>query len=99
PPPRSTLFPSTTLFRSNRELKLPTPRHNNPILVYLFEDRDHYERFMRARYPNLPMRRAFFVAQPRGMGGGDDLLVYTFLGDHLRSEEHTSELQSRSDLV
>lgn len=70
----------------NDELKLPAARSSNPILVYLFEDRDHYERFMHSRYPDLPMRRAFFVAQPRGVGGGDDLLVYTFLGDHLRQD-------------
>src|SRR5262249_6328765 len=70
----------------HRELKLPTARIYNPIQVYLFENRDYYERFMRSQYPDLPMRRAFFVAQPRGVGGGDDLLVYTFLGDHLRQD-------------
>jgi hypothetical protein len=68
------------------ELKLPLARASNPIQVYLFEDRDHYERFMRARYADLPMRRAFFVAQPRGMSSGDDLLVYTFMGVHLRQD-------------
>ena len=54
--------------------------------VYLFEDRDAYERFMQSRYPNLPRRRAFFVAQPRGVGGGDDLLVYTFWGERIRQD-------------
>jgi hypothetical protein len=70
----------------HHELKLPSARIFNPIQVYLFENRDQYERFMRSQYPDLPMRRAFFVAQPRGVGGGDDLLVYTFLGDHLRQD-------------
>src|SRR6266404_2140591 len=46
-------------------LKLPNP--TALVNVYLFEDRDRYERFMHARYPDLPLRRAFFVAQPRGM--------------------------------
>src|SRR5262245_60156179 len=65
-----------------KDLRLPTP--NSLITVYLFEDRERYESFMRYRYPDLPRRRAFFVAQPKGMSSGDDLLVYTFWGDHIR---------------
>ncbi len=41
---------------------------------------------MKARYPELPKRRAFFVAQPRTVGGGDELLVYTFWGERLRQD-------------
>src|SRR5947199_3220316 len=41
---------------------------------------------MRTRYPDLPKRRAFFVAQPRTVGGTDDLLVYTFWGDRVRQD-------------
>jgi hypothetical protein len=67
-----------------KDLRLPTP--NSLVNVYLFEDRERYENFMRYRYPDLPKRRAFFVAQPRGMNGGDDLLVYTFWGDHIRQD-------------
>src|SRR2546430_3259267 len=55
-PPRSTLFPYTTLFRS-------------------------------------PMFDAF----PVGAGGIDGLA--RFISVHRRSEEHTSELQSQSNLV
>src|SRR5206468_4372052 len=78
--PISTLFPYTTLFRSN-ELKKPQrgvivilkpalalghfPKHLEPVLPVLF------------RKP--PVDRAAFFGE--------------------RSEEHTSELQSRSDLV
>src|SRR5436190_11999014 len=65
-PPRSTLFPYTTLFRSMRDLNDPT--------------------------------RIAILGIPAGQGW-----VFTcpswntaFLG---RSEEHTSELQSHSDLV
>ena len=65
-----------------RELQLPAA--SNLIQVFLFEDRDRYERFMHARYPDLPRRRAFFVAQPRG--GGEDLLVYTYWGDRVRED-------------
>jgi hypothetical protein len=68
------------------ELQLPAPPSSALVRVYLFEDRDRYERFMQARYPSLPRRRAFFVAQPRGMGAAEDLLVYTFWGDHIRQD-------------
>jgi hypothetical protein len=52
--------------------------------VYLFEDREHYDRFMQARYPDLPRRSAFFVAQSRTIGGSEDLLVYTYWGDRVQ---------------
>jgi hypothetical protein len=67
-----------------KELQLP--QSNTIIQVYLFEDRDHYDRFMKVRYPDLPKRRAFFIAQPRTVGGGDELLVYTFWGDKMRQD-------------
>jgi hypothetical protein len=67
-----------------RELQLPSA--NTLIQVYLFEDRDRYDRFMHAGYPDLPRRRAFFVAQPRAVGGVDELLVYTFKGDRIRQD-------------
>src|ERR1700739_1342462 len=38
-----------------RELELPDS--TTLIQVYLFEDRDRYERFIRTRYPDLPRRR------------------------------------------
>lgn len=59
---------------------------NVVVNVYLFEDRDRYERFMEGRYPSLPRRRAFFVAQPRTIGGPDDLLVYTFWGERIQQD-------------
>src|SRR5581483_9492208 len=46
-----------------RELTLPTS--DRPVFVYLFEDHERYERYMQTRYPELPRRRAFFIAQPR----------------------------------
>src|SRR2546428_6805408 len=69
-PPRSTLFPYTTLFRS-----LHAP--GGPAGWRARRDRvpEHHPGLLR------PARRP-----------GEDLLL-------LRSEEHTSELQSRSDLV
>ena len=69
-----------------QELHLPAPGSHVLINVYLFPDRDRYEQFMKAKYPDLPRRRAFFVAQPRSVSSGDDLLVYTFWGDHIRQD-------------
>src|SRR2546430_5980501 len=69
-PPRSTLFPYTTLFRSH-------PSGDRRISV-------RQRRLVRARQGQF--RRA-----PEGDRGIDDL--------RSRSEEHTSELQSQSNLV
>src|SRR2546421_7337732 len=64
-PPRSTLFPYTTLFRSTRRERPPRSR------------------LPRARARSTRPTRACRAPRPRAS----------------RSEEHTSELQSRSDLV
>src|SRR5438034_10671009 len=61
PPPTSTLFPYTTLFRSSRS---PEPR-----------------------------------ADHRRHGPGRFISSRAAAGEGIRSEEHTSELQSHSDLV
>src|SRR2546430_3842399 len=61
-PPRSTLFPYTTLFRSPRLLPAAPPRHDD-----LMGPRPHDAQAIQVVWP--------------------------------RSEEHTSELQSQSNLV
>src|SRR5690349_23156008 len=71
PPPRSTLFPYTTLFRSVLQ---PRPAGDQPAIR---GDRAAGER----RHPRQAPHRH---GRPRGQN---------------RSEEHTSELQSRRDLV
>src|SRR2546430_12638537 len=69
-PPRSTLFPYTTLFRSSQVADLPLNGRNFMALV---------------------------SSQPGVTGGpGYDPLAKGLKG---RSEEHTSELQSQSNLV
>src|SRR5206468_6758347 len=74
PPPRSTLFPYTTLFRSLIEEVRTGPGsfeyRRSPVVG---------DRFVAAAALRLPR----IDPPPRGF----------------RSEEHTSELQSRSDLV
>src|SRR2546421_2788313 len=80
-PPRSTLFPYTTLFRS----------HISHLEVRILEAR-FLERHLRARVLHGLHHRAEHRDPDRAFE-----LVDADLGP--RSEEHTSELQSRSDLV
>src|SRR2546421_5809536 len=85
-PPRSTLFPYTTLFRSRARLLARSEFHAGrvrlPVHRKLGLVRAH--RAAAARLDQLRHRaRRVHAARP-GL---------------LRSEEHTSELQSRSDLV
>src|SRR3712207_7123719 len=76
-PPRSTLFPYTTLFRSHRRL---TGRHHHPDGPGRVEGGD--ER----------VQRVCSLGAVLACGGHR-------VGVAVRSEEHTSELQSRQYLV
>src|SRR2546427_6879714 len=87
-PPRSTLFPYTTLFRS-----IPTAEETgpNPVDTYRAEDIQK----LGVRIPTeltekLPVITGFAVNENIANGGD---------GRTERSEEHTSELQSQSNLV
>src|SRR2546427_4461312 len=77
-PPRSTLFPYTTLFRSLRSL---------PGLLPVLE--------RRLAGPHHAGRR---VRELRRLHGADRA-EQRDAARHRRSEEHTSELQSQSNLV
>src|SRR5947207_9656589 len=68
-PPRSTLFPYTTLFRSHSQSVEPLPFHEM------------------ARYPYASSQHF------------PDDAAHRLIIRKMRSEEHTSELQSHSDLV
>src|SRR2546430_9807351 len=76
-PPRSTLFPYTTLFRSQASHLARAERH--PVRCLADGDR-----------PHLRVRREVDDADEVGPTVGDE---------GIRSEEHTSELQSQSNLV
>lgn len=65
--------------------ELALPPTNAIVQVFLFDTQERYERYMRAHYPKLPPRRAYMIAEPR-VGGSDDLKVYTWMGDHLRTD-------------
>jgi hypothetical protein len=67
-----------------RDLRLP--QSNTEIWVYLFEDKARYEKYMHSKHPELPDRRAFFVAQARRLGGVEDLMVYTFIGERIHQD-------------
>ncbi|MCS7022201.1 MAG: DUF1570 domain-containing protein [Gemmataceae bacterium] len=55
------------------------------IQVFLFESQERYERYMKAHYPHLPIRRAYFLQEPRP-GGRGDLKVFTWMGDQLHTD-------------
>jgi hypothetical protein len=65
---------------------LQLPQSSAPVYVHLFEDRERYEKHMQERYPELPKRRAFFIAQPNPIGGGEKLLVFTYWGERIQQD-------------
>src|SRR3712207_7627006 len=77
-PPRSTLFPYTTLFRSRYIVK----NIKNELREYAF-DRLNPIKYLTEKYDNILTINHNTVQ----------------IGDVIRSEEHTSELQSRQYLV
>src|SRR2546430_5612777 len=81
-PPRSTLFPYTTLFRSRGE-------HAPPHIVAR-RQREERGASIPVPRPKAPRETHEVEREPR---------VYEGPEDEARSEEHTSELQSQSNLV
>lgn len=67
-----------------RELKIPPGEQ--VIQVFLFESQDKYEAFMRDRFPWLPVRRAYFIADQKRPGAADELQVFTWMGEHIRTD-------------
>src|SRR5437764_7533371 len=80
-PPKSTLFPYTTLFRSSPDRPVRNPAHLRQRPVDLRAVRYRYRRHRQLPDP-LPGQRRLRAAQ-----------------EVVRSEEHTSELQSPMYLV
>src|SRR2546427_8503273 len=75
-PPRSTLFPYTTLFRSAHYFRRKAVLSGGPIEISL---------------ESTAKCNLYCPMCPRH--------IYTFDNENMRSEEHTSELQSQSNLV
>src|SRR3712207_8369860 len=87
-PPRSTLFPYTTLFRS----KCPFIRAEVPESIHRHADRV-------LRLLEEPAAQEQVMTHPRLVGAFQEDVVVLAPLPELRSEEHTSELQSRQYLV
>src|SRR5256885_13213485 len=85
-PPRSTLFPYTTLFRSGRRFDLHHARGETDDHTWTWSPADKV----------LCCGDLFIWASPNA-GNPQKVQRYPALGD--RSEEHTSELQSPCNLV
>jgi hypothetical protein len=87
----SPLDQNDPLYRELAELpdqiqtELQLPPGESMIQVFLFENQDRYDAFLKSRYPKFPNRRAYFVAEPRGTGP-DELLVFTWMSDNLRTD-------------
>src|SRR5260370_6790116 len=73
-PPRSTLFPYTTLFRSHQHLHLTAAQRHQAAVAQA-------------------------LAQSAVQCHGREAVLLQVVGQGLRSEEHTSELQSHLNLV
>lgn len=80
------IFRELAVLREQLYKELQLPGSNTIVQVFLFEDKERYERFMQLKHPDLPKRRAFFVAQPRRLGGAEDLLVYTYWGERIQQD-------------
>src|SRR3712207_7710592 len=85
-PPRSTLFPYTTLFRSVRDVPRAGPRR-------------HAAGERKSREPQILQRLRGERARAPLRADGHDRLTPRQRAREGRSEEHTSELQSRQYLV
>src|SRR5256885_9313159 len=83
-PPRSTLFPSTTLFRSRGNLTTAVQLARRAAQL--------------APSDEATLRRLITVLDRHGDRAGA-LKAYEEFAEVLRSEEHTSELQSPCNLV
>jgi hypothetical protein len=63
-----------------KELHLPPG--TSAVKVYLFENEERYDRYMKAKWPHLPHRRAFFM--DLGTLGRQDLVVFVVWGERLQ---------------
>src|SRR2546422_4703733 len=99
-PPRSTLFPYTTLFRSKPwDVERIVEYRLSPLYVSVHATEPTIRRWL-LRNPEapdiVPQLRAF---AERGIRFHAQVVLVPGVNDGPRSEEHTSELQSRLHLV
>src|SRR3712207_9556545 len=95
-PPRSTLFPYTTLFRSKFELE----RRQEVLLEELRRLNAVLEQRVAERTRELEQANRLLTQRTGELEEANQKLEQRSLDlEKLRSEEHTSELQSRQYLV
>src|SRR2546430_6674693 len=82
-PPRSTLFPYTTLFRSHEHFRRSNRHHHHGIACRWL----HILHHCRCPDGNHCNQTSF------------RFVITLYICHHSRSEEHTSELQSQSNIV
>lgn len=80
------LFVELEELRDQVQKELLLPPGEAVVQVYLFETKERYETYLRENHPGLPMRRAFFLAIPRGLGDAEDLHVYTYWSKRIRQD-------------
>ncbi|QDV35863.1 hypothetical protein [Tautonia plasticadhaerens] len=66
--------------RLGRVLGLRAPDADPPIDVYILDDEHAFTTFLTFHHPELPTRRAFFLA------AGEEAAVYTARGEHLEED-------------
>src|SRR2546430_11651257 len=113
-PPRSTLFPYTTLFRSTMAYHRTHGMKTRIVRIFntfgprmRIDDGRAVPNFLTQALQNQPLTVYGDGSQTRSLCYVDDLIegIVRLLGTdyaepiNLRSEEHTSELQSQSNLV
>jgi hypothetical protein len=63
-----------------KELHFQAPAGVDPVEIYVLDNRDAFSHFLKFYYPELPPRRAFFLAQ------GSQRVVYTYSNPRLEED-------------
>ncbi len=61
-------------------LGLRPPTGDDPVEIYILNDRQDFDHFLKYYYPELPSRRAFFIAK------GSQRIVYTYASPRLEED-------------
>jgi hypothetical protein len=79
-PQHHRLLDELRLLRGTVQTTLDLPSSDEPVHVYLFEDDDRFQAFLKQHYPEFPARRAFFVKTDTV------LAVYAHWGDRVAED-------------
>lgn len=79
-PQKHRLLEELLAIRGDLVTALDIPVSDEPIHLYLFNEAETYHKFIKAEFPNLPRRRAFFVE------GDTSLTVFAHWGDRVAED-------------